>query len=79
MLGDITAPTLVIAGERDNVYGLDLLRSTAEGIRGGRLIVYPGASHASAMTNKRLGDDVAAFMLAPEEVAQTSSREEISA
>lgn len=78
-LGDVTAPTLVIAGERDNVYGLDLLRSTAEGVGDGRLIVYPGASHASAMTDKRLGDDVAAFLLTPDEVAQTSSREEVSA
>lgn len=78
-LGDVTAPTLVIAGERDNVYGLDLLRSTAEGVGDGRLIVYPGASHASAMTDKRLGDDVAAFLLTPDEVAQTSSQEKVSA
>jgi pimeloyl-ACP methyl ester carboxylesterase len=61
-LGEITAPTLVIAGERDKVYGLDLLRRTAEGVRDGRLTVYEGASHASTITNKRLGDDVVAFL-----------------
>jgi pimeloyl-ACP methyl ester carboxylesterase len=61
-LGEITAPTLVIAGERDKVYGLDLLRRTAEGVRDGRLIVYEGASHASTITNKCLGNDVAAFL-----------------
>ena len=61
-LGDITAPTLVIGGERDNVYGADLLRATAEGVRNGRLLLYPGASHASTMTSKRLGDDVAEFL-----------------
>jgi pimeloyl-ACP methyl ester carboxylesterase len=63
-LDDISAPTLVVGGEHDNVYGLDLLRGTADGVRDGRLIVYPGASHASAMTDKRLGDDVATFLQA---------------
>jgi pimeloyl-ACP methyl ester carboxylesterase len=62
-LADITVPALVIAGERDNVYGLDLLKATADGVRDGRLIVYSGASHASTMTDKRLGDDVASFLL----------------
>ncbi len=61
-LGDITAPTLVIAGERDNVYGQELLKATADGVRDGRLIVYPGASHASTMTHKRLADDVTEFL-----------------
>jgi pimeloyl-ACP methyl ester carboxylesterase len=63
-LADVAAPTLVIGGERDNVYGLDLLRGTADGVRDGRLLVYEKASHASAMTDKRLGDDVAGFLLA---------------
>ena len=62
-LGDVTAPTLVIAGERDNVYGLELLKATASGVRDGRLVVYPDASHASTMTHKRLGGDVADFLL----------------
>jgi pimeloyl-ACP methyl ester carboxylesterase len=63
-LGDVTAPTLVIGGERDNVYGQELLRATAEGVRNGRLILYPGASHASTMTHKRLAEDVATFLAA---------------
>ncbi len=61
-LTDVAAPTLVIGGERDNVYGLDLLRATADGVREGRLVVYPGASHASTMTAKRLGSDVHEFL-----------------
>ncbi len=65
-LTDIIAPTLVIAGERDNVYGIDLLKGTATGVRDGRLILYEGAGHASSLTDKRLGDDVAAFLLAPD-------------
>ena len=63
-LGDVTAPTLVIGGERDNVYGLELLRGTADGVRDGRLLVYERASHASAMTDNRLGSDVSGFLLA---------------
>ena len=62
-LGDVTARTLVVAGERDNVYGLDVLRATADGVRDGRLIVYAGASHASTLTHNRLSDDVAEFLL----------------
>jgi hypothetical protein len=38
-------------------------------VRDGRLIVYDGASHASAMTSKRLGDDVATFLLPSNELA----------
>jgi pimeloyl-ACP methyl ester carboxylesterase len=68
-LPDITAPTLVIAGERDNVYGIDVLRETASGVRDGRLVVYPGASHATTITDKRVADDVALFLSADVEAA----------
>jgi pimeloyl-ACP methyl ester carboxylesterase len=78
-LADITAPTLVIGGERDNVYGLDLLRATATGVRDGRLITYTGASHASTMTDKRLGDDVAGFLLPDVATAAAPSEEVASA
>jgi hypothetical protein len=53
---------LVIGGERDNVYGAEMFRTTADGVGDGRLLLYPGASHASTMTSKRLGDDVAEFL-----------------
>jgi pimeloyl-ACP methyl ester carboxylesterase len=61
-LGDVRAPTLVIGGERDNVYGAEMFRTTADGVGDGRLLLYPGASHAATMTSKRLGDDVAEFL-----------------
>jgi pimeloyl-ACP methyl ester carboxylesterase len=38
-LGEITAPTLVIAGERDTVYSAEIFRRTADGVRDGRLII----------------------------------------
>lgn len=64
-LGSVTAPTLVVGGERDNVYGQELLRATAEGVRDGRLILNTGASHASTMTHKRLAEDIATFLSSP--------------
>jgi pimeloyl-ACP methyl ester carboxylesterase len=64
-LGDVTAPTLVIGGEKDEVYSPEIFRRTAEGVRDGRLILYPGASHGTTFTAKRLGSDVAAFLGEP--------------
>ena len=46
----ITAPTLVIAGDRDRNYTPELFRETAEGIPGARLRLYPGKGHASIAT-----------------------------
>ena len=44
-LGEITAPTLVIAGDRDNIYSPEILRRTAQDIPEGRLILYPRTGH----------------------------------
>jgi pimeloyl-ACP methyl ester carboxylesterase len=66
-LNDITAPTLVISGERDDVYSPEIFRRTADGVRDGRLITYPKATHGTTFTNKRLGEDVAEFLLAGDE------------
>ena len=63
-LAEVTAPTLVVGGARDEVYSADVLRSTAAGVRDGRLILYDGKSHASAFTDKRLGPDVVQFLQA---------------
>ena len=61
-LGEITAPTLVIAGERDRVYSPEIFERTAKGVRDGRLIVYPGAGHGGTLTARRLVADVTAFL-----------------
>jgi pimeloyl-ACP methyl ester carboxylesterase len=61
-LADVTAPTLVIGGERDNVYGEEILRRTAQGVQDGRLILYPGTSHAATMTHRRLAGDIVEFL-----------------
>jgi len=61
-LGEITAPTLVIAGERDRVYSPEIFHRTADGVRDGRLIVYPGTGHGGTLTSRRLVDDVTTFL-----------------
>jgi pimeloyl-ACP methyl ester carboxylesterase len=63
-LGDITAPTLVIAGERDTVYTPEIFRRTADGVRNGRLLVYPRTGHGGTLTNRRFPPDVTGFLLA---------------
>ena len=44
-LHEITAPTLVIAGDKDPFYTPELFRETAEGIPDCRLILYEGMGH----------------------------------
>ena len=46
----ITAPTLIIAGERDRNYTPELFRETAQRIPGARLRLYPGKGHAPIAT-----------------------------
>ena len=64
-LGDVTAPTLVIAGERDRVYTPEIFRRTADGVRLGRLVIYPRTRHRATITHRRFADDVTRFLLAP--------------
>ena len=61
-LGEITAPTLVIAGDRDNIYSPEILTRTAQDIPGGRLILYQGTGHGGTLTNRRFATDVTAFL-----------------
>jgi pimeloyl-ACP methyl ester carboxylesterase len=61
-LADVTAPTLVIGGDRDAVYSPEIFARTALGVWNGRLILYGGANHATTFTHKSLADDVAGFL-----------------
>ncbi len=61
-LGDIEAPTLVIAGDRDGFYTPELFRETAALIPNGRLILYPGKDHIAAASDPRLIPDVLEFL-----------------
>ncbi|WP_067824018.1 alpha/beta fold hydrolase [Actinomadura kijaniata] len=61
-LPEITAPTLVVGGDRDVAYPVEYFRRTAEGVADGRLIVYPGTGHVGTLMHKRFADDVRAFL-----------------
>jgi pimeloyl-ACP methyl ester carboxylesterase len=59
-LAQISAPTLVVAGDRDPFYSPALFRETAAGIPNARLILYPGMGHPAA--GNRFRRDVLAFL-----------------
>jgi pimeloyl-ACP methyl ester carboxylesterase len=63
-LGEIHAPTLVIAGEKDRAFSPEQFRATAAGIPGSKLVLYPGRGHISSMFDPRFGRDIAAFLQA---------------
>jgi pimeloyl-ACP methyl ester carboxylesterase len=61
-LESISAPTLVIGGDRDGFYGEGVFRETAEGLPFGHLVLHPGAGHASTVASRRLGAEINAFL-----------------
>ncbi|MGW6727850.1 alpha/beta fold hydrolase [Nocardia sp. NPDC055029] len=61
-LADITAPTLVVGGDRDEYYSVDTFRHTADGIPGARLVIYPDTTHLGAIKHQRFAPDVTAFL-----------------
>ncbi|ANP74233.1 alpha/beta fold hydrolase [Cryobacterium arcticum] len=68
-LGDITAPTLVVGGERDAFYTPELFRQTAAGIPRGRLALYPDRGHLATTSDPRFVSDVLSFLDPPDEPA----------
>jgi pimeloyl-ACP methyl ester carboxylesterase len=48
----ITAPTLVIGGDRDGFYGPANFRATAELIPSAQLRLYPGKGHYGVLTHR---------------------------
>ena len=65
-LGEVRAPTLVIAGARDAVYPAEIVAATASGVQHGRLVRYPGVSHGGTITTRRFPRDVTSFLLEEE-------------
>lgn len=50
-LGRVSAPTLLVGGERDGYYSPQLLAATAARIPDARVVVLPGKGHLSAMSD----------------------------
>jgi pimeloyl-ACP methyl ester carboxylesterase len=63
-LEEISAPTLVIGGERDPCYSRELFEQTTRGIPDARLFIYRGRGHGGTVTDRRFARDVTAFLVA---------------
>jgi pimeloyl-ACP methyl ester carboxylesterase len=63
----ITAPTLLVAGGRDQYYSPELFRQTAERIPNGRLRLYPDKGHAGVLTHKPVTREIVAFLRADDQ------------
>ena len=61
-LGEISAPTLVIGGERDASYSRELFEETTRGILDARLFIYEGRGLGGTVTDARFARDVTAFL-----------------
>jgi pimeloyl-ACP methyl ester carboxylesterase len=59
-LAEITAPTMVIAGDRDPFYTEALFRETAEGIPKATLVLYQGMGHPAS--GKQFRRDLLSFL-----------------
>jgi len=60
-LSEISAPTLVIAGDKDPFYSEKLFRETAEGISNTKLIIYKGMGHPAS--GKQFKRDLRNFLI----------------
>lgn len=58
----ITAPTLVVAGDRDLTCTPSILSATAHGIPGARLEVLPGVGHLGSLTSPAAVRAITAFL-----------------
>lgn len=63
-LGEVRAPTLLIAGDRDRNFGMESFERTAALIPDSRLIIYEGRGHGGTFTDRRFARDVVAFLKA---------------
>jgi len=59
-LSEILAPTLVVAGDNDPGYSVELFHETSEGIPNANLILYEGMGHPAS--GKQFGKDVLEFL-----------------
>ncbi|MEV5839992.1 hypothetical protein [Nocardia sp. NPDC052112] len=59
-LGEISASTLVVGGDRDGAYRTETFRRTADGIPNSHLIIYPHTTHIGVV--KRSVPDVVTFL-----------------
>lgn len=61
-LGEIGIPVLLVGGTRDRIFPPELVRATADGIPGARLLLLPGRGHTSALFDRRTKPAIADFL-----------------
>jgi pimeloyl-ACP methyl ester carboxylesterase len=61
-LGEIDIPVLLVGGTRDRIIPPELVRATADGIPGARLLLLPGRGHTSALFDRRTKPAIAGFL-----------------
>jgi pimeloyl-ACP methyl ester carboxylesterase len=64
-LAEIRMPVLVAGGTRDRIVPPELVRATAAGIAGARLLLLTGRGHFSALYDPRLKPAIAALLAEP--------------
>ncbi len=65
-LGDVRAPTLVVAGGRDPYYDAGAFEQVARGVHDGRLVRFARRGHGTVAADPRFVAAVARFLLAPD-------------
>ncbi|WP_433566025.1 alpha/beta fold hydrolase [Nocardia sp. CA-151230] len=66
-LGEITAPTLVVGGDRDAFYPVETFRRTADGIPNAQLTIYHGIGHQGVVKQKQFAQDITSFISAADQ------------
>lgn len=61
-LGEVRAPTLVVAGGRDPYYDAGAFEQVARGVPDGRLVRFPRRGHVTVALDRRFAPTVAAFL-----------------
>ncbi|WP_413450697.1 alpha/beta fold hydrolase [Georgenia phoenicis] len=62
VLGRITAPVLLLAGEEDRFFSLETVRETAAGITDCTLVTYPGRGHVGTVSSDDVPHDVLVWL-----------------
>lgn len=65
-VGEVRAPTLVVAGGRDPYYDAGAFEHVARGVADGRLVRFARRGHATVAADPRFAPTVARFLLAPD-------------
>ncbi|MBD0292092.1 MAG: alpha/beta hydrolase [Jiangellaceae bacterium] len=61
-LPEIHVPVLLIGGDQDAPYGVDIFQQTVHGLPSARLLLYPRTGHLGVLARRRFAPDVLGFL-----------------